>query len=39
MKLEGIKREIIMLKEYAGSLRDVVGQYDHFSDYDGLFMF
>ena len=33
MMLEGRKREPIILKERAGSLRDVVGQYDHFFDF------
>ena len=32
MTLGDRKRELIMLKERAGSLRDVVGQNDHFSD-------
>ena len=36
MTPEGIERESKMLKERTGLPRDVVGQYDHFSE-NGLF--
>ena len=39
MTLEGREREPLMLKECARSLRDVVGQNDHFSDFSRFCIF